>query len=54
MQDLVYVASFVAFFVLAGLFVFACDKLIGSDEAALAQGQPNSPEPEVYRDEVAA
>ena len=36
MQDLIYVAAFVAFFVLAGLFVFACDKLIGSDEAALA------------------
>jgi hypothetical protein len=52
MQDLVYVAAFVAFFVLAGLFVFACDRLIGSDEAALAQGQ--QPAPELDRREVAA
>jgi hypothetical protein len=45
MQDLIYVAVMVAFFAIAGLFVIACDKLIGSDAAALEQSQPAGGEP---------
>ena len=37
MQDLIYVAVMVAFFAVAALFVVACDKIIGSDEVALAE-----------------
>ncbi|HEV3134260.1 MAG TPA: hypothetical protein VG348_06060 [Acidimicrobiia bacterium] len=36
MQDVIYVAALLAFFALAGLFVIACDRIIGPDEAALA------------------
>ena len=54
MQDLIYVAVMVAFFVVAGLFVVACDKIIGSDEVSLAQGQPASGEPEPLDEQVAA
>ena len=36
MQDLVYVAVLIAFFALSALFVVGCDRIIGSDEAALA------------------
>jgi hypothetical protein len=55
MQDLIYVASMIAFFAIAALFVVACDKLIGSDEAALAQHQPvgGEPEPEVLEEKAA-
>jgi len=38
MQDIVYVAVLIAFFVVAALFVMACDHIIGSDEDALAEG----------------
>jgi hypothetical protein len=54
MQDLIYVAVMVAFFAIAGLFIFACDKIIGSDEVALAQGQPAGGEPEPFEEKVAA
>jgi hypothetical protein len=37
MQDVIYVAALVAFFALAGLFVVACDRIIGPDETALAE-----------------
>ena len=40
MADLIYVAIIVAFFALAALFVVGCDRIIGSDEAALAQTLP--------------
>jgi len=40
MQDVVYVAVMVAFFGIAALFVVLCDKLIGTDESALAESQP--------------
>ena len=33
-----YVAILIAFFALSALFVIACDKIIGSDEEALAAG----------------
>ena len=37
-NDLTFVAIMIAFFALAALFVIACDKLIGSDDEALAAG----------------
>jgi hypothetical protein len=41
------VAIMIAFFALAALFVIACDKIIGSDEDALAAGEEQlAPEPE--------
>lgn len=54
MQDLIYVAVMIAFFAVAALFVVACDKIIGSDEAALTEGQPASGEPEPLDQQVAA
>ena len=52
MQDLVYVAIMIAFFALSALFVVGCDRIIGSDEEALAQTLPALDESE--RTEVAA
>jgi hypothetical protein len=43
-NDLSYVAILVGFFLLAILFVVACEKIIGSDEAALAEGTASAPE----------
>jgi hypothetical protein len=40
MQDVVYVAVMVAFFAVSALFVVGCDRIIGSDEDALAQTRP--------------
>jgi hypothetical protein len=37
-NDVAYVAIMIAFFALAALFVIACDKIIGSDDEALALG----------------
>jgi hypothetical protein len=48
-QDLVYVATIIAFFAIAALFVVACDRIIGSDEAALAESQPALQEPETVK-----
>jgi hypothetical protein len=48
-NDVAYVAIMIAFFALAALFVIACDKIIGSDDEALALGEEEvapSPEPE--------
>ena len=55
MQDLIYVASMIAFFAVAALFIAACDKLIGSDEAALEQHQPvgGEPQPELTEKKAA-
>ena len=36
MNDFAFVAIMLAFFVLAALFVAACDRIIGPDEQALA------------------
>jgi hypothetical protein len=47
-NDFAFVAIFIAFFVLAALFVAACDRILGSDEEALST-QPDvqgEPEPE--------
>ena len=49
MQDVVFMAVLIAFFVLAGLFVVACDRIIGPDEAALTEGRQVAPEPEDER-----
>jgi hypothetical protein len=38
MQDLMYVAILIAFFVVAILFTLGCDKIIGPDAEALAEG----------------
>ena len=48
MQDVIYLAVLAAFFVVAGLFTVACDRIIGPDEEALAEGARGSlaPEPE--------
>jgi hypothetical protein len=43
MQDVVYVAALFVFFAVAALFVVACDKIIGSDEAALAEAERGAP-----------
>jgi hypothetical protein len=46
MADLVFMVVLVAFFALAGLFVVACDRIIGPDEAALAESTPGTPAPQ--------
>lgn len=43
MQDAIYILVLFAFFGLAGLFVVGCDRIIGSDEEALAQGLGGTP-----------
>jgi hypothetical protein len=48
-NDFTYVVIMIAFFAVAALFVIACDKIIGSDEEALAVGDEDitpGPEPE--------
>jgi len=45
MQDVVSVAVMVAFFAVSALFVVGCDRIIGSDEDALAQTVPALDEP---------
>ena len=46
MADLIYVSVLIAFFGIAALFVVACDKIIGPDEAALRDGLTVTPTPE--------
>ncbi len=36
MNDLAYLAILIAFFALAALFVLACDRIVGADEATAA------------------
>jgi hypothetical protein len=45
-NDVTFVVIMIAFFALAALFVIACDKIIGSDEEALAASEEFTPEPE--------
>ncbi len=40
MNDFSYVAIIVAFFVLAALFVKACDRIIGADDQPVARPAP--------------
>jgi hypothetical protein len=44
-NDVTFVLILVAFFALAALFVFACDRIIGPDEAELNEGATGEPEP---------
>jgi hypothetical protein len=53
-NDLSYLAIMVGFFLVSILFVVACEKIIGSDEAALAQTPGGEPEPEPALEERAA
>ncbi len=48
-NDIAFVVIMIAFFAVAALFVIACDKIIGSDEEALATGEEEltpAPEPQ--------
>ncbi len=42
MEDVGYVLLMIAFVVLAALFTIGCDKIIGPDEAGLAEGEHGS------------
>jgi hypothetical protein len=46
MADLIYISILIAFFAVAGLFVVACDKIIGPDDEALREGLTGTPAPE--------
>jgi hypothetical protein len=48
-NDVTYVLILLAFFLLSVLFVFGCDKIIGSDEASLEEPPTGEPEPEEER-----
>ena len=50
MNDFAFVAIILAFFVVAALFVVACDRIIGGDEEAFA----GSPSAEAEQELVAA
>lgn len=54
MQDVLFLVVLVAFFGLAGLFVVACNRIIGPDEEALAEGLRGAPESEPHEEKVAA
>jgi hypothetical protein len=43
MLDVVYLLILLAVFVVLGLFVVACDRIIGPDEEALAESAPPTP-----------
>ena len=46
MADLIYISVLLAFFAIAGLFVVACDRIIGPDDVALREGLTGAPAPE--------
>jgi hypothetical protein len=46
MNDFTFVAIILAFFVLAALFVTACDRIIGADDEAFAGSPAVGPEQE--------
>jgi hypothetical protein len=46
MADLIFISVLLAFFAVAGLFVVACDKIIGPDDVALREGLTGLPTPE--------
>jgi hypothetical protein len=50
MNDFAFIAIILAFFVLAALFVTACDRIIGSDEEAFR----GAVEPEEQPERIAA
>ena len=47
MNDFAFVAIILAFFVMAALFVVACDRIIGGDDEAFAGSAGAEPEKEV-------
>lgn len=47
MNDFAFVAIILAFFVVAALFVAACDRIIGEDEEVFARSSSAEPEKEV-------
>ena len=50
MADILFVAIMIAFFLLATLFVAACDRIIGPDVAVVAPAEPDEPnEDEIQR-----
>jgi hypothetical protein len=54
MQDVIFMAVLIVFFTLAGLFVVACDRIIGKDDDALAEGARGAPEPGSATERLAA
>ena len=56
MQDLIYVVAFFAFFAVGALYVFGCNRIIGSDEKALSEeeGRAGSADDEPARNRGAA
>ena len=54
MADLIYLAALFAFFGIAALFVFACDKIIGPDDVALNEGLTTAPTPDAEFEQKAA
>jgi len=54
MQDVVFMLVLLGFFILAGLFVLACDRIIGPDEEAVQEGERGAPEPEPNDERMAA
>lgn len=54
MLDFIYLLALAAFFVLAWLFVQGCDRIIGPDEAALAESHGQGPEPDLDPEKLAA
>ena len=53
-NDFTYVVIMIAFFAVSALFVIACDKIIGSDEEALAAGVDDDPTIDPEPEELAA
>ena len=54
MQDVVFMVVLMGFFGLATLFVVACDRIIGRDDDALAEGARGAPDPEPKSERLAA
>jgi len=46
MNDVAFVAIMIGFFVLAALFVRACERIIGADEEAAPHGSESGHRPE--------
>jgi hypothetical protein len=45
-NDVTFVLILIAFFAVAALFVFACDRIIGADEAELTEVTTGEPAPQ--------
>jgi hypothetical protein len=54
MDDVWFMLVLVVFFVLSGLFVVACDRIIGPDEPALAEANRGAPTSGPNADQKAA